>query len=1016
MIIRNPAIFLLAALVVAGCQTTTRPTMSLDNAREITADFNIAKFRNLPRNSDALRLEFGEGGPIPGNCDAIRQERNNRLSELVTSMRKAFITRQAFRNSQNSLRAYGAVSSFMVVAEESMVSGRFTKALEYISEALSITSDAALRSRLYSLQARIYSQIGDTDAAETAMGRFGADPQWMNSPKGQIFLNAGMAAITQSKGNLQMAEHHYRQAIYNASFTTGQHYISSADLRSGLVMSLLQQDRLTEAEAEARIAIQKTGIGLAARYVGKKVYQTQSYRGINAGPLAILAEVFLRQGRLDDAEYMARIALNMHEVGCSEPQSLGLNRTRAMLISILAQREKWPAVLEQMQIARTTLSGMPVLFEQHFGSSLEYAEAEIFGGDSRNGMYILENQLSGASEDAETNLYTEALVKGLLASGHARLGNRDKSLASYAEATATLLNNTTEQDANISEVSTRGLKDRILSAYMDFLQGYVDEGRFRVSGIDIPKELFQIASAKRLSRVQQAFSASRTRAAVGNPELSKLVRQQQDLTQETTSVAETLAYLSFSPEKAAGTGQIEKLTARMQELKLAIRTLEDEILTRFPEYTDFINPRPMTLPEIAGVLHPHQALLAYHVMDDRTYLWSMDKRGKLGFSVSSLGHDALSEKIATLRKAVNPQRLLTIRDIPEYDVVLAYQLYTELLAPVEGQWQNIDEILVVTDNILGSLPFSMLTKSSSLVASENGTLFSRYTDVDWLTRSYAVTQLPSIQALKELARNQSETQLAERRPFVGFGDPHFNNRDIPSNETRSASAQLSLLRSAVNTRAVESADIALLPHLPDTRDELHSIASALGANPSTDLYTGKQATEQRVKTMDLSPYRVISFATHGLVPGDLNGLYQPALALSNPQVVGGDEDGLLTVNEILGLKLDADFAVLSACNTAAADGQGAQAISGLGRAFFYAGTRSLLVSHWPVHSKATTTLMSTLFSDLTDNPGIGRSKAMQRTRIKMIEEMGYHHDGQLAFSYAHPIFWAPFTIVGDGGH
>ncbi|MET0082218.1 MAG: hypothetical protein ABW079_04350, partial [Sedimenticola sp.] len=63
MIIRNPAVFLLAALVVAGCQTTTRPIMSLDNAREITADFNIAKFRNLPRNSDALRLEFGEGGP-----------------------------------------------------------------------------------------------------------------------------------------------------------------------------------------------------------------------------------------------------------------------------------------------------------------------------------------------------------------------------------------------------------------------------------------------------------------------------------------------------------------------------------------------------------------------------------------------------------------------------------------------------------------------------------------------------------------------------------------------------------------------------------------------------------------------------------------------------------------------------------------------------------------------------------------------------------------------------------------
>ena len=87
------------------------------------------------------------------------------------------------------------------------------------------------------------------------------------------------------------------------------------------------------------------------------------------------------------------------------------------------------------------------------------------------------------------------------------------------------------------------------------------------------------------------------------------------------------------------------------------------------------------------------------------------------------------------------------------------------------------------------------------------------------------------------------------------------------------------------------------------------------------------ASETQVKTMDLADYKVVAFATHGLVPGDLDGLAQPALALSVPQVTGGNQDGLLTMDEVLGLRLDADWLVLSACNSGAGDGAGAEAIS-----------------------------------------------------------------------------------------
>jgi len=162
---------------------------------------------------------------------------------------------------------------------------------------------------------------------------------------------------------------------------------------------------------------------------------------------------------------------------------------------------------------------------------------------------------------------------------------------------------------------------------------------------------------------------------------------------------------------------------------------------------------------------------------------------------------------------------------------------------------------------------------------------------------------------------------------------------------------------------------------------------------------------------------VVMFATHGLIPGDLNGLTQPALALSAPNVADIDGDGLLTLDEVLALKLNADWVVLSACNTATGDGAGAEAVSGLGRAFFYAGTRALLVSNWPVETTSARELTTDLFKRQAQNPMLARAEAMRQAMVGLIDGPGYvdPDSRQAVFSYAHPIFWAPFSLVGDGG-
>ena len=151
-------------------------------------------------------------------------------------------------------------------------------------------------------------------------------------------------------------------------------------------------------------------------------------------------------------------------------------------------------------------------------------------------------------------------------------------------------------------------------------------------------------------------------------------------------------------------------------------------------------------------------------------------------------------------------------------------------------------------------------------------------------------------------------------------------------------------------------------------------------------------------------------ATHGLIAGETARLAkaraEPAMVLTPPAKASEVDDGLLIASEVTTLKLDADWVILSACNTAAGDTVGGDALSGLARAFFYAGARALLVSHWYVDSQATVALITNAFKELKAEPQIGRAEAMRRAMAGLIAT-GWHN--------AHPANWAPFVVVGEGG-
>jgi CHAT domain-containing protein len=388
--------------------------------------------------------------------------------------------------------------------------------------------------------------------------------------------------------------------------------------------------------------------------------------------------------------------------------------------------------------------------------------------------------------------------------------------------------------------------------------------------------------------------------------------------------------------------------------------------------------------------------------------------------------------IKQLRKALEPE-VSTVAEIPTFDVALGYRLYSLLLKPVEAGWKDSRNLVVVTNGALGLLPLSLLPTAPVTLAANDDPLFSNYRAVPWLARTHAVTIVPSTAALQTLRKLPPGN--ASRKDLVAFGDPLFSKEEAdeaaqpvqvasfdPSAQA-SAQPQAAVMRglplkrrSAPKLNGIDSADLGMLPRLPDTADELKSIAEALKVDPAQALNLGKDANEQKVESMDLSNFKIIAFATHGLVPGELNGLTQPALALSAPDVSGTSGDGLLTMGEILGLKLDADWVILSACNTGAGDGAGAEAASGLGRAFFYAGTRALLVTNWSVHSQSARQLVTDMFKRQADDASITRAEALRQAMMALVDGPGYTDDnGKTQFAYAHPLFWAPYSIIGDGG-
>jgi CHAT domain-containing protein/tetratricopeptide (TPR) repeat protein len=371
-----------------------------------------------------------------------------------------------------------------------------------------------------------------------------------------------------------------------------------------------------------------------------------------------------------------------------------------------------------------------------------------------------------------------------------------------------------------------------------------------------------------------------------------------------------------------------------------------------------LDPRPPELATVAAIqrelLDPDTVLIEYLLSEKRSWAWAVTRDrvevaalpGRAAIqALVTPERDALAEPVTTLT-AAGSLRAAQARE---------QQLYRMLIAPLESALTHATHLLIVPDGALAYIPFDSLRAPGG-----------------YLLERFAITYAQSAAAHLALKR-QIGSQVPPVRTFVAFGDPVYD-RVVPRVE---------------GTRA----DWA---PIPGSRAEVLGIGLRY-PSASRSLMLGEAATESAVKRENLAQYRYVHFAVHGFA--DEADPAKSGLALGRER--GAGEDGMLHMDEIARLRLNADLVTLSACRTAAGKLLGGEGLLSLSRAFFYAGARHVVATLWNVNDRSTADLMMSFYAQL--DKGLPVPDALRAAKLQMLRGPNR--------AWQHPHAWAAFVAM-----
>lgn len=538
------------------------------------------------------------------------------------------------------------------------------------------------------------------------------------------------------------------------------------------------------------------------------------------------------------------------------------------------------------------------------------------------------------------------------------------------------------------------------------------------------QEMFEVAQLVHQSGTAKAVARTIARLSSGDSAAAQAIRSAHEMAWRRDRLRLALGREAVKPAEQRDPARLAHLRLAFTQADRASARLNAEIEALRPGYGQLASTRSASAETVRSVLAADEALV-YLLSGPEAAYGLLLEGGSKSLEVARLGvsGEALDTRIAALRAAFQ----ISAGRIGTFPADLSHRLYRDLLGPWDQKLDQVRHLIVIPTGALLSLPPALLVRREpsevEAVAASCLDELGLYQALPWLGRDMAVSIAPSVQSFADMRRlvRPSRAPL----PLLGFGDPPFQgtalavaDADADKKAVGKAVGETGgvpqrqgqgqgqgLARLTQTCRQAEPVDPALLRRLaplPGTAAELRQVAAILEAD-SRSLYLGAQASEPALRRTALDRYRVLYFATHGLLPGELACQSEPALVLAPPATHPPDRlrDGLLDASEIAGLTLDADLVVLSACNTGAGGGE---ALSGLARAFFYAGSRALITSHWQVDSEATTRLMVGVFQHRQQHPDLGYAEAIRQAQQALIARR----------ATAHPFFWAAFTLVGDG--
>ena len=501
-------------------------------------------------------------------------------------------------------------------------------------------------------------------------------------------------------------------------------------------------------------------------------------------------------------------------------------------------------------------------------------------------------------------------------------------------------------------------------------------------------EALQLLSA---GVADQTIAQASLRLAAQNPAMEKLVHDLQESERQRDAARILLAHQTSLPDEQRGSDKENELINRINTFNAqrneALKTLE----TDFPAYAGLQHARPVALAAAQQRLRAGEAMVMFEIGRSKSFVVLVTKDHLTAKPIQT-DQAQLETAVRTLRKAFSAKN----GHLGDFDLAQSHALYKTLFGPIEASLGGIDQLILVQSGPLASLPAALLVTAPPGDETD-------YRRAAWLARKYATVEVPSIRAFASL-RDRAATHTAAARPFFGIGNPPFTGGADDGKGKSGLSAMGSVCRDG---GPFPPGQLRALAPLPDTATELRTVAKALGAGDAS-LLLGSAATEKNLRAQSLQDVRVLYFATHALLPGELDCQSEPALALAPPETPATDRatDGLLDASEVAGLTLNADLVVLSACNTGQTETQfGGAALAGLAESFFYAGARSLIASHWQVPSSATAQLMVGMFERLTADPAAGTARALRSAQLALADKP----------EFAHPFFWAAFTLIGDSG-